>query len=116
MKNRAKADKKVTAGCGLGALQDVLAMKIEANLTLVKGQETACAGPRRTSRVASQADSSGIELLISQENQQARRLDPSSLTEARDLLLDVTWRLSGNPADSLVEVHLLESPCLVRLR
>jgi hypothetical protein len=116
MKNRKKADKKVAAGCGLGALQDVHAMKIEPNLTLVKGQETACTNPRKTSRVARQTDSSGIELLISQENQQAHRLDPSSLTEARSLLLDVTWRLSGNPADSLAEVHLLESPCLVRLR
>ena len=116
MKNRAKADKKVAAGCGLGALQDVLAMKIEANLTLVKGQETVCTGPRKTSRVARQADSSGIELLISEENQQARRLDPSSLTEACTLLQDVTRRLSGTPADSAAEVHLLESPCLVRLR
>jgi hypothetical protein len=115
MKNCAKADKKVTAGCGLGALQDDLAMKIETNLTLVKGQETACTGPRKTSRVARQADPSGIELLISKENQQARRLDPSSLIEARDLLLDVTWRMSENPADSLTEVHLLESSCLVRL-
>jgi hypothetical protein len=116
MKNRAKADKKVAAGCGLGALQDVLAMKIEANLTLVKGQETACTGPRKNSRAARPADSSGIELLISQENQQAHRLDPASLTEARTLLLDVTGLLSGNPADALSEVHLLESPCLVRLR
>ncbi len=90
-------------------------MKIEANLTLVKGQETACQSSRKTSRAARQADSSGIELLISKENQQARRLDPSSLTEARDLLLDVTWRMSGTPADSLDEVHLLESTCLVRL-
>jgi len=91
-------------------------MKVEANLTLVKGQDTACTGPRKTSRAPRQGDSPGIELLISQENQQARRLAPSSLTEARSLLLDVTWRLSGNPADSLAEVHLLESPCLVRLR
>jgi hypothetical protein len=91
-------------------------MKVEANLTLVKGQDTACAGPGKTSRPARQAPSSGIERLISRENQQARRLDPSSLTEARSLLLDVTWRLSGSPGESLSEVHLLESPCLVRLR
>ncbi len=91
-------------------------MKIDANLTLVKGQETACQRPRKTSRGARQADSSGIELLISKENQQARRLDPSSLTEARGLLLDVTWRMSGTPADSAAEIHQLESPCLVRLR
>jgi hypothetical protein len=91
-------------------------MKIEPNLTVVKGQETACTGPQKTSRVARQADSSGIKLLISKENQQARRLDPSSLTEARALLQDVTYRLSGSPADSSAEVHLLESPCLVRLR
>lgn len=90
-------------------------MKIEPNLTLVKDQETASQRPRKTSRAARQADFSGIEILISEENRQARRLDPSSLTEARDLLLDITWRMSGTPADSLAEVHLLESPCLVRL-
>jgi hypothetical protein len=98
------------------ALEDVLAMKIEGILTLVKGQETACQAPRKTFPAARQADSSGIELLISQENQQARRLDPSSLTEARDLLLDITWRMSGTSADSAAEIHHLESPCLVRLR
>jgi hypothetical protein len=58
---------------------------------------------------------SGIERLISRENQQARRSDPSSLTEARGLLLDVTWRLSGTPGETLAEVHVLKSPCLVRL-
>jgi hypothetical protein len=91
-------------------------MKVDANLTLVKGQESACTGPRKTSRVTRQDTSSGIELIISQENQQARRLDPSSLTEARTLLLDVTWQLSGTPTESLGEIHLLKSPCLVRLR
>ena len=90
-------------------------MKVDANLTLVKGQETAGNGPRKTSRISRQASSTGIELLISQENQQARRSDPSSLTEARTLLLDVTWRLSGTPGETLAEVHLLKSPCLVRL-
>ena len=90
-------------------------MKVDANLTLVKGQETAGNGLRKTSRVSRQVSSSGIELLISEENQQARRLDPSSLTEARTLLLDVTWRISGTPGENLAEVHLLKSPCLIRL-
>ena len=90
-------------------------MKIDANLTVVKGQEPVGKGPRKNSRAPRQASSSGIELLISRENQQARRSDPSSLTEARNLLLDVTWQLSGNPGENLAEVHLLKSPCLVRL-
>ena len=90
-------------------------MKVDVNLTLVKGQETAGDGPRKTSRVSRQVSSSGIELLISEENQQARRLDPASLTEARTLLLDVTWRISGTPEETLAEVHLLKSPCLIRL-
>ena len=90
-------------------------MKVEANLTLVKGQETAGNDSRRPSRTSRKASSSGIELIISQENQQARRADPSSLTEACNLLLDVTWRLSGTSGDSLAEIHLLKSPCLVRL-
>ena len=90
-------------------------MKIDPNLTLVKGQETAEPSPRRTSRNSRPASSSGIELLISRENRQARRSDPASLTEARDLLLDVTWRLSGTPGETLAEVHVLKSPCLVRL-
>ena len=90
-------------------------MKVDPNLTLVKGQETAGSASRRTPRTSRKASSSGIELLISQENQQARRSDPTSLTEARHLLLDVTWRLSGTPGDTLAEVHLLKSPCLVRL-
>ncbi len=91
-------------------------MKVDPNLILVKGQETASSGPRKTSRVSRKASSSGgIELLISQENQQARRLDPASLTEARSLLLDVTWKLSGTSGETAAEVHLLKSPCLVRL-
>ena len=90
-------------------------MKVDPNLTLVKGQETADNNPCRASRTPRQTSSTGIELLISRENQQARRLDPSSLTEARNLLLDVTWRLSKTPGETLAEVHLLKSPCLVRL-
>jgi hypothetical protein len=90
-------------------------MKIDPNLTLVKGQETAGPSPRRTPRASRQASSAGIELLISRENRQARRSDPASLTEARDLLLDVTCRLSGTPGETLAEVHVLKSPCLVRL-
>jgi hypothetical protein len=54
-------------------------------------------------------------LVISRENRQARRLDPASLNEARSLLLEVTWGLSGTPGEALAEVHLLKSPCLVRL-
>ncbi len=90
-------------------------MKVEANLTLVKGQDQACTSPRKTSQASRELSSPGIELLISQENQQARRLDPSNLTEARTLLLNVSRRLSGLPGEVLAEVHLLESSCLVRL-
>jgi len=115
MKNDEKADKKVAAGCYWRNPQDVGSMKIDANLTVVKGQEPVGNGPRKTNRASRQASSPGIELLISRENQQARRSDPASLTEARTLLLDVTWRLSGTPGETLAEVHLLKSPCLVRL-
>jgi hypothetical protein len=111
MKNDEKADKKVAAGCCRINPQGVGTMKVDANLTVVKDQEAVGNGPRKTAR----ASSSGIELLISRENQQARRSDPASLTEARSLLLDVTWRLSGAPGETLAEVHLLKSPCLVRL-
>ncbi len=90
-------------------------MKVDANLTLVKGQETTAPSPRKASRVSGQTSSTGIELLISRENQQARRLDPTSLNEARILLKDVTWQLSGTPGETAADVHLLKSPCLVRL-
>ncbi len=87
-------------------------MKVEVNLTLVKGQCASGAGPRKTSRKDS---SPGIVLLITQENQQARRLDLSSLTEARTLLATVNRRLSETPGEVLSGVHLLDSSCLVRL-
>ena len=90
-------------------------MKVDANLTLVKGQETTAPSPRKTSGVSRQTSSTGIELLISRENQQARRLDPASLTEARTLLKGVTWQLSATPGETAADVHLLKSPCLVRL-
>uniref|UniRef100_A0A7C3V674 Uncharacterized protein n=1 Tax=Desulfobacca acetoxidans TaxID=60893 RepID=A0A7C3V674_9BACT len=90
-------------------------MKVDANLTLVKGQDTACSGSRKTSRAARQGASPGFEFLITQENQKARLLDPSSLHAARSLLLEVTWRLSSSPRETLAEVHQLESPCLIRL-
>jgi hypothetical protein len=53
--------------------------------------------------------------LISQENQQARRLDPASLPEARTLLNKVTRQLTGTPGEVASGVHLLDSSCLVRL-
>jgi hypothetical protein len=90
-------------------------MKVEVNLTLVKGQNEACTSSRRTSKPAREFSSPGIKLLISQENRQARHLDPASLTEARNLLLDVSQRLSETPRETVAEVHLLESPCLIRL-
>jgi hypothetical protein len=90
-------------------------MKVEVNLILVKGQDEAATSPRKTSKPSREFSSPGIKLLISQENRQARRLDPASLTEARTLLLDVTQRLAATPKESASEVHLLESPCLVRL-
>ena len=88
-------------------------MKVEVNLILVKGQDEAATSPRKTSKPSREFSSPGIKLLISQENRQARRLDPASLTEARTLLLDVTQRLT--PKENASEVHLVESPCLVRL-
>jgi len=90
-------------------------MKVEANLTLVKGQNEACTSSRKPAKVSREISSPGIKLLISQENQQARRLDPASLPEARTILLDVTQRLSATPKERLTEMHLLQSPCLVRL-
>ena len=90
-------------------------MKVEVNLTLVKGQNEAATSPRKTFKPSSEFSSPGIKLLISQENQQARRLDPASLTEARTLLLDVTQRLSATSKEAAAEMHLVESSCLVRL-
>jgi len=90
-------------------------MKVEPNLILVKGQDETCTSPKRPPKASREVSSPGIKLLISKQNQQARRLDPASLTEARTLLLDVTQRLSGAPRETVSEVHLLESPCLVRL-
>jgi hypothetical protein len=90
-------------------------MKVEVNLTLVKGQDETCTSPQKPPKVSREFSSPGIKLLISQENQQARRLDPASLTEARALLLDVTHQISATPRETLSDMHLLESPCLVRL-
>ena len=90
-------------------------MKVEVNLILVKGQDEAATSPRKTSKPSREFSSPGIKLLISQENRQARRLYPASLTEARTLLLDVTQRLATTPKENASEVHLVESPCLVRL-
>ncbi len=90
-------------------------MKVEANLTLVKGQEATGDGPQKKSRLPRQASSPVFELLISQENQQARRLDPASLPEARILLNKVTRQLTGTPGEVASGVHLLDSSCLVRL-
>lgn len=115
MKIHQKADKKVVAGVSWGVPKDAYSMKVDTNLTLVKGQAEACTGPPQASRVTREAPPPEFELLISQENQQAHRLDPSSLTEARSLLLEVTRRLSRAPGEALAQVHLLKSPCLVRL-
>lgn len=90
-------------------------MKVEMTLTLVKGNGQARTNSKGIQNCNRGFSSSGIKLLISQENQQARRLDPSSLTEARSLLLDVSRCLSGTPKDMLPEVHLLDSSCLIRL-
>jgi hypothetical protein len=91
-------------------------MKVETNLTLVKGQEATGDGPKRNSRLSRQASSPVFELLISQENQQARRLDPASLPEARTLLNNITRQLDqGLQGRSPSGVHLLDSSCLVRL-
>jgi hypothetical protein len=90
-------------------------MKVEVNLTLVKDQNAADANPRKPPRVAREGSPPAVVRLLSQENQQARRLDPSSLTEARTLFLDMARQLARTPEEVLAEVHLLESHCLVRL-
>ncbi len=90
-------------------------MKVEVNLTLIKSQNTADVNPRKSPRVAREASLPAVVRLLSQENQQARRLDPSSLTEARTLLLDMTRQLVRTPEEVLSEIHLLESRCLIRL-
>lgn len=90
-------------------------MKVEVNLTLIKSQNTADVKPRKSPRVAREASLPAVVRLLSQENQQARRLDPSSLTEARTLLLDMTRQLVRTPEEVLSEIHLLESRCLIRL-
>ncbi len=90
-------------------------MKVEVNLTLVKKPETAGKDSPRNSRISRAASSPGIELLISQENQQARRLDPSSVPEARTLLVAINRKLAATPAETLSGMHLLDSSCLIRL-
>ena len=90
-------------------------MKVEVNLTVVKDEAVSDTNHRRTPRAGKESSSPEVVLLISQENQQARRLDPTSLTEAQNLLLEVTRHLAGAPGETLAEVHLLESQCLVRL-
>jgi hypothetical protein len=90
-------------------------MKVETNLTLVKGQEATGNGPKRNSRISRQASTPVFELLISKENQQARRLDPASLPEARTLLENIRHRLEGTPGEVASGVHTLDSSCLVRL-
>ena len=90
-------------------------MTVDANLTLVKGQDGVGATPRKLPRSVREGSPPGVVLLISQENQQARRLDPSSLTEARTLFLDLTRQLTGTPEEVLSEVHLLDPSFLVRL-
>jgi hypothetical protein len=90
-------------------------MKVDVTLTLVKGQDGVGGTPRRPPRSAREGSPPGVVLLISQENQQARRLDPSSLTEARTLFLDVTRQLTGTTEEVLAEVHFLDPSFLVRL-
>jgi hypothetical protein len=115
MKIHQKADKKVAAGCFRRVTKDICSMKVDPNLTLVKGQDASATSPRRTSRSRGEVSPGKKDLVISRENQLARRLDPTSLGEARSLLLEVVWGLSANPGDDLAEVHLLNPPCLVRL-
>jgi hypothetical protein len=87
-------------------------MKVEANLTVIKGQANSNPSPRRALR---EGTPSGVVLLISQENQEARRLDPASLAEAQSLLQEMSRRLTGAPGETLAEVHRLKPSCLVRL-
>lgn len=90
-------------------------MKVETNLTLIKGQEATGDAPKRNSRIPRQASPPVFELLISKENQQARRLDPSSLPEARTLLKNIRQGMMETSGEVASGVHLLDSSCLVRL-
>lgn len=90
-------------------------MKVEANLTVIKGQANSNPSPRRALRANREGTPSGVVLLISQENQEARRLDPASLAEAQSLLQEMSRRLTGAPGETLAEVHGLKPSCLVRL-
>lgn len=89
-------------------------MKVDVDLIVPKNQDAAGEGPPRTPQVSPEGNS-GMVLLIYQKNQQARRLDPASLTEARPLLLEVSRRLSGGSGETLTQVHLLKSRGFVRL-
>uniref|UniRef100_A0A7V4G6F2 Uncharacterized protein n=1 Tax=Desulfobacca acetoxidans TaxID=60893 RepID=A0A7V4G6F2_9BACT len=89
-------------------------MKVETNFTLIKGQaETTNGTP--SPRPARKEGSSGVVLLISQENRAARRWDPDSLPQARVLLEEVTRGISRTSREKLTEVHDLKPSCLIRL-
>ena len=91
-------------------------MKIDANLTMVKGRAASGPGPRRLKSLSQSAPTSGVISLISKENRQAWNLDLNTLEEAQRLLGTVKHYLEVTQGDSLVEVHRLDTQCLVRLR
>ncbi|MEW6386539.1 MAG: hypothetical protein AB1491_03385 [Thermodesulfobacteriota bacterium] len=91
-------------------------MKIEANLTLVKGRAATGPGPRRPGSSRKNPTTPGATSLISQENRQAWHLDLDSLEEAQRLLGTVKHYLQTTQGDNLAGVHHVDSQCLVRLR
>lgn len=90
-------------------------MKVETNLTLIRNQEGASPRPSQPSSPSATRAPKAFELLISQENQQAGRLDPATLLQARALLNRISRELAASSTHQASEVHLLESSCLIRV-
>jgi hypothetical protein len=109
-----KADKKFAGTFQTRGCKHSGPMKVETNFTLIKGQAESTNGTP-SPRPARKDHTSGVVLLISQENQAARRWDPDSLPQARLLLEEVTRGLSRAPGEKLAEVHDLKPSCLIRL-
>jgi hypothetical protein len=91
-------------------------MKIDPHLTVVKEPETSDAASRQSQRLSAQTSREGVVVLISQENQQAWRVDISSLVEARKVLGQVQSRLGNSPEEALAEIHRLDARCLLKIR
>jgi len=89
-------------------------MKDEPDLTVIKGQT---ASGRLSGRGRGKVLKSRPEVIsmISQENQEASRLDPNSLQEAQTLLEQLLFQVEQDKGETIGEVHGLKDRCLVRL-